>query len=232
MKLCECGCGQVTPLAKRTLPRLGHVKGEPVRFMPSHTTQIQAARERKARMPLVLCACGCGQPTKPSPHRPGQMNKYVHGHNTKVAPTRYRGGRVTTASRGGYISILSPSHPRAGSTGYVKEHILLAERALGHPLPPKAEVHHVNCNPADNTPGNLVVCPNKSYHMLLHRRRNALKASGHADWIVRCHFCGGYGHPDVMTMRKGTSYGFHAECRRAYRRAQSAERRGGDHARR
>ena len=34
--LCECGCGQETPLARKTDPRRGHVKGQPLRFVTHH----------------------------------------------------------------------------------------------------------------------------------------------------------------------------------------------------
>lgn len=34
--LCQCGCGQPTSLAKATRPSRGDVKGQPVRFRPSH----------------------------------------------------------------------------------------------------------------------------------------------------------------------------------------------------
>lgn len=36
MKLCECGCGQPTPLATRSRTDRGWVKGEPMRFAPGH----------------------------------------------------------------------------------------------------------------------------------------------------------------------------------------------------
>ena len=50
------------------------------------------------------------------------------------------------------------------------EHIWLAEQALGKPLPYGAEVHHVDGNPSNNNPANLVVCPDRQYHKLLHTR--------------------------------------------------------------
>ncbi len=49
----------------------------------------------------------------------------------------------------------------------------VAERALGHPLPKGAEVHHVNGRPRDNRPQNLVICQNRAYHLFLHERMRA-----------------------------------------------------------
>ncbi len=36
VKLCECGCQQPAPVAKKTARRDGHVKGKPVRFIRGH----------------------------------------------------------------------------------------------------------------------------------------------------------------------------------------------------
>jgi len=35
-RLCECGCGEPTPLARSTDKRWGLVKGAPIRFVPGH----------------------------------------------------------------------------------------------------------------------------------------------------------------------------------------------------
>lgn len=57
----------------------------------------------------------------------------------------------------------------------VYEHIHKAEQALGKRLPKGAVVHHMNGVRHDNdTPFNLVVCPNQAYHLLLHRRAKEL----------------------------------------------------------
>lgn len=36
VKLCECGCGNPAPIAKKTQKKLGHIKGMPIRFIAGH----------------------------------------------------------------------------------------------------------------------------------------------------------------------------------------------------
>jgi hypothetical protein len=38
-KLCECGCGEPAPIAAKTSARLGHIQGQPVRFVCGHATR-------------------------------------------------------------------------------------------------------------------------------------------------------------------------------------------------
>lgn len=68
-------------------------------------------------------------------------------------------------------------------TGYVLEnqqyqHIAVAERAVGHTLPKGAIVHHVDGNPSNNEPNNLVILQNQKEHKQLHRRERIQEAGG------------------------------------------------------
>jgi len=38
VKLCECGCGEPAPIAKKTRQQRGQVEGQPIRFIHGHNT--------------------------------------------------------------------------------------------------------------------------------------------------------------------------------------------------
>lgn len=63
-----------------------------------------------------------------------------------------------------YVLIYNPVHPRAIGTGYVPEHILVAEKVLNRSLSADEEVRHINGNPHDNRPANLeIISANSDY---------------------------------------------------------------------
>lgn len=103
-------------------------------------------------------------------------------------------------------------------------HVRIAESVLRKSLPIGAQVHHVNSNPSDNRHSNLVICPNRAYHMLLHVRTKALEACGNPDWrpCVRCKK-----HDDTSALKSyinksGAFVFYHRECENAERRMQKA----------
>ena len=154
----------------------------------------------------------------------------------KFADTRAVGARIgprnnnwrggTTRSAEGYVYLRMPDHPRARN-GYVAEHVVVAERALGHALPPTADVHHVNEHRDDNRPGNLVICENRGYHRLIHERLRAYRATGNAD-ARRCRYCHAWamlGDPDVAQHGRGHGYRrlLHLSCARIYDKERYAK---------
>jgi hypothetical protein len=47
---CHCGCGQKTRVATQNIPRFGHIKGEPVRFLPGHQFRHQPTKPLAERL--------------------------------------------------------------------------------------------------------------------------------------------------------------------------------------
>ena len=140
--------------------------------------------------PSGLCMCGCGKETTKAPkkqegYKKGDSKKYIKYHGTKGADSpNWKGGRGKHSS--GYITI------RVAPRKYVMEHVLIAEKALGKSLPEGALIHHVNEDRADNRPENLVICESWAYHRSLHRRMEALKATGNPE-SKRCRVCHEWG---------------------------------------
>jgi hypothetical protein len=48
-KLCECGCGEFTPIAHRTRSGRGQKKGEPLRFINGHNSRLLTSEEQARR---------------------------------------------------------------------------------------------------------------------------------------------------------------------------------------
>lgn len=169
---------------------------------------------------LGHCACGCREKTPIADRTDktgtkGQPRKYIKGHNSRINHPMWKGGRIIT--RFGYIMIHVPNHPNANNSGYVFEHIIKCEKALGKILPIGSIPHHINEVRYDNSNSNLVLCNDRYYHSLLHQRMRAYKACGHANWR-KCKVCKKYDDPNNLVIYRlnGYSYGYelcaHREC--------------------
>ena len=160
------------------------------------------------------CHCGCGQRTnlaKQTDKRKGWIKskplRFIYGHHTVgKRGHHWKGGSIIDDY--GYKLIWDPSHYRADAKGYVKEHILITERALGKRLPFKAVVHH-------HDKEQLVVCENQAYHMTLHLRQRMIQECGHANWR-KCNFCGKYDSPINLYISPNNEVVRHKECYNIY----------------
>ena len=72
-------------------------------------------------------------------------------------------------SNTGYVRIYFPDHPKSDGFGYIFEHDLIMECAIGRWLQPNEVVHHKNGIKTDNRLKNLELLT-RSEHMSLHRK--------------------------------------------------------------
>ena len=121
----------------------------------------------------------------------------------------WKGGEYVNDA--GYRMVYNPEHHRSGSNGYVREHIIMAEKALGKQLQDGVQVHHCGLS-GDN--GKIVICQDQKYHYLLHIRARALKECGNANYR-KCQFCKQYDHPNNLYIRQREKEGwivYHNDC--------------------
>lgn len=184
-------------------------------------------------IPLGLCQCGCGQKTTLAQQShtrrgwvKGQPHRFIAKHGARVMTratgelsTSWKGG---TSVKRGYLYRKAREHPRACDRGYVADHILIVERALGHVLRFSAEVHHVDRNKSNNANTNLVACHDHAYHFLLHQRQRALDACGDAN-ARPCLYCGRFDRQDEM--RGASRIKWHHECEVAKHPRRTSRRR-------
>lgn len=81
-------------------------------------------------------------------------------------------------------------YPAVSAGGrFRREHVDVAERALGKRLPKGAQVHHVDGDKRNNVRRNLVICQDGAYHDLLEVRQRILAAGGDPNTDSICSAC-------------------------------------------
>lgn len=88
-----------------------------------------------------------------------------------------------------HLQVYRPTHPKANRSGCIWAHVEVAEQALGQLLPAGVEVHHVDGNPRNNAPRNLVICQDRAFHKLLHARARIVRAGGNPNTEKICATC-------------------------------------------
>lgn len=118
-------------------------------------------RKKLYNVSRVTSHCkGCG---KEICHRPDRIKEFCrtcatvrfNSTRTREKNPKWVGGKIRSTN--GYVLVYDGEHPRAGKSGYVLEHIIVAEKKIGRPLKDSETVHHKNGIRHDNSPGNLEV---------------------------------------------------------------------------
>lgn len=195
---------------RQTVAR-GFCKSHYRRFRANGTLQLAV----RVVYPKTCIVDGCSKPS--------ERKGYCQMHYRRLQ----RFGRLNNIRQPkGSLVNASDGYIQQNIAGVTKmRHVWVAESALGHELPYGAEVHHVNQIRNDNRPTNLVICPDRAYHMLLHARQRAFDACGHAEWR-KCSYCGRYDDTGNMGERKtrgGKSVTYHhKKCAARYARERKA----------
>ena len=102
---------------------------------------------------------------------------WLSGHSPS-----WKGGRRVKAS--GYVFIYNELHPRL-VYGYVREHVLIMEQKLGRYLSDSEVIHHIDGNPGNNDPNNLMLFENQSKHLSYHFTLKNIARCGDPDKYIR-----------------------------------------------
>lgn len=152
---------------------------------------------------------GCEKPVR---HR-----SFCNGHYKRLLKYGSPTGLPKT-NRMGLGHLMKNGYRRTMIDGVTQfDHIRVAEKALGKPLPKGAEVHHVDENRSHNVGTNLVICPDAAYHDLLHLRMKARAAGVPLDWR-KCRFCKTFDAPDNLFIAASGVH--HRACINTYYRNQ------------
>jgi hypothetical protein len=96
-------------------------------------------------------------------------------HSRRVKRTGYPRGPSVIKDPNGTGAIMNNGYLKLYIDGrQVLAHTYIAEKALGRRLPKGACMHHIDGNRLNNDPHNLVLCPSREYHDLIHKRSKRL----------------------------------------------------------
>lgn len=119
--------------------------------------EIQKVTQRKAAQIL-----GCSVDTIFRACRAFSLQTQRTGPRGGAGHPKWRGG---TAYMKGYRYVWCPDHPHATKAHRVAEHRLVMEGIVGRYLLPQETVHHVDGDPLNNSPQNLVLFGSNAEHL-------------------------------------------------------------------
>ena len=90
-----------------------------------------------------------------------KISKSLYGKFRGKESNAWKGGRIKHFN---YILIYKPEHPFTKGSVYIYEHRLIVEKYIKRFLKSKETVHHINHDPSDNHPKNLMAFINHAIH--------------------------------------------------------------------
>ena len=117
------------------------------------TVTIENCRILRRSRPQVSCGCG--------------RRIQVHKRTSKHFPIISSGYKYV------YCPEACGAAKRGSYKGYIQEHRLVMERALGRPLTKDEVVHHIDMNKLNNDVSNLILLSNLEHSILHARLRNS-----------------------------------------------------------
>jgi hypothetical protein len=194
--ICVCECGNIC-----SVPR-GNLRRGKTKSCGCFSKEIRSTPRQGPHVSDSQCSVdGCTAPVRCTNLCEIHYSRYKrHGDPNIMLIAPFGSGRLQDGYR------------RIGINGkYKLEHIVIVEKALGRELRGTEEVHHFNEIRDDNRNDNLVVCPDRTYHKLLHHRQHALRDCGDAS-KRRCVICHKYDSVDNL-IRSGFCL-VHHQCRK------------------
>lgn len=168
---CHCGCGRKTSIATQNDTRHGYVKGEPKKFVKSHS--IRTPRTHCARTPRVARCDACGAEFEPRTTASRFCSTDCAHRRSGADHPGWKGGLLRRDDR--LVRYVGRDHPMADAKGYAYEHRLVMAEHLGRNLASDELVHHVNEDPMDNRIENLELMT-WAEHSAHHRKNNGFAA--------------------------------------------------------
>jgi hypothetical protein len=164
---------------------------------------------------ITCIQCGLTREVRPDSAKRGQKYCSLKCANTLANNPGWNGGR--TISHGGYVQIAGEKH---GSL----EHQAIAARALGRPLPPGAEVHHLDEDKTNNSHSSLVICESREYHLLLHKRQRVIAMGGDPGLDKICSTCQALKSKADFYNNRTAHDGLTADCKECCRSRMARKR--------
>ena len=127
--------------------------------------RLQWQKEYRERKPKIICP---------------RCNKKMMNWRSAICWMCHlgRGRKYRIKHSAGYAQVYEPNNARADCRGYMYEHLLMAERALGRPLKRGEVIHHINGIKNDNRNKNFLICAN-SYHSWLEAKMSDMYKQEH-----------------------------------------------------